>query len=434
MAVKSRQGGQGGAHKGGTGGPPPQDDAARRRPGDCDMPARLGGRPAPRRPLATAGNEAFGTPALEPTNPMGSQKNAALPDGMVLNGYRIVRKIASGGFSIVYLAEDDKGTQYAIKEYLPSNLVTRHEGEHVPVIEAKHQATFRNGLKCFFEEGRTLARIFHPNVVRVVNFFRAHETVYMVMAFEKGRSLQEIVLRHRKARRDAEQAIAEAAKAEKAGRSGRSHRRRVAEAEARLAAGMLPERHVLHVFNLVMNGLREVHASRLLHLDLKPANIYLRMDGTPLLLDFGAARRALDDDMPKLFPMYTPGFAAPELYRRDNALGPWTDIYGLGTSMYACMAGMPPQPADKRQENDELLAAIDALAGTYSQALLDVVVWCVKLDPVERPQSVFALQRALRAIEAPPVPRSRWPRWLGRLTGRPDTVVPDQHSMILPNG
>ncbi len=362
---------------------------------------------------------------------MGTQKNAALPDGLELHGYRIVRKIASGGFSIVYLAEDDKGTPYAIKEYLPSNLVTRHEGEFVPVVDSKHQATFRNGLKCFFEEGRTLARIFHPNVVRVVNFFRAHETVYMVMAFEQGRSLQEIVLRYRKVRRDAEAAIAAAEKA--GGDPGRARGLRLRKPPVpTLPAGVLPERHVLHVFNLVMNGLREVHANRLLHLDLKPANIYLRMDGTPLLLDFGAARRALDDDLPKLFPMYTPGFAAPELHRRDSALGPWTDIYGLGTSMYACMAGKPPQPADKRETADELLGAIEALAGDYSPALLDIVVWCVKLDPVERPQSVFALQRALRAIEVPPAPRGRWPRWMSRL-GKGAPQDDRHHSLIVPN-
>ena len=179
---------------------------------------------------------------------MGTQTNAPLPEGHELGGYRIVRKISSGGFSIVYLAEDAAGEKFAVKEYLPSALVKRGAGQLVPEIPAASEVTFRNGLRCFF----------HPNVVRVVNFFRANETVYMVMAWERGRSLQELVLRHR-------------------GRQG--------------GKAVLPERHVLRVFNLVMNGLREVHANRLLHLDLKPANIYLRLDGTPLLLDFGAARR-----------------------------------------------------------------------------------------------------------------------------------------------
>lgn len=321
---------------------------------------------------------------------MGSQTNAPLPDGLEIGGYRIVRRIASGGFSIVYLAEDARGEQFAIKEYLPSSLVKRQEGELVPAIEDKNIATFRNGLKCFFEEGRALAQIFHPNVVRVVNFFRANGTVYMVMAYERGRSLQELVLRNR----------------------GKGPK-----------MGVLAERHVIAVFTQVMNGLREVHANRLLHLDLKPANIYLRLDGTPLLLDFGAARRALDADSPKLFPMYTPGFAAPELYRRNRQLGPWSDVYSLGASMFACMVGAPPQPADKRELEDKLPAALARLgeSGAYSAPLVELVAWCLKLSPLERPQSVFALQRALRRIArdsgSQPPDRSLG-RWIDSLAAR----------------
>jgi serine/threonine protein kinase len=308
---------------------------------------------------------------------MGSQTNAPLPDGLEIGGYRIARRIASGGFSIVYLAQDAQGEQFAIKEYLPSSLVKRQPGELVPTIEEKNLATFRNGLKCFFEEGRALAQIFHPNVVRVVNFFRANDTVYMVMAYERGRSLQELVLRNR----------------------GKG-----------LAKGVLAERHIIAVFTQVMNGLREVHANRLLHLDLKPANIYLRLDGTPLLLDFGAARRALDADGPKLFPMYTPGFAAPELYR-------------LGASMFACMAGAPPQPADKRELEDKLPATIAKLAesGAYSVPLVELVAWCLKLSPLERPQSVFALQRALRRIarqSGSQPPNRSFGRWIDGLASR----------------
>ena len=334
---------------------------------------------------------------------MGTQTNAPLPDGHELGGYRIVRKISSGGFSIVYLAEDAAGEKFALKEYLPSSLVKRSAGQLAPEIPPANEVTFRNGLRCFFEEGRALARIFHPNVVRVVNFFRANETVYMVMAWERGRSLQEIVLRHR----------------------------------GQQAAGrpVLPERHVLRVFNLVMNGLREVHANRLLHLDLKPANIYLRLDGTPLLLDFGAARRTLDAEPQKLFPMYTPGFAAPELYRRTQQLGPWTDIYGLGASMFGCMAGQPPQPADQRELDDKVAQSIDAMAEHYSRPLLDLVAWCLKLNALERPQSVFALQRALRRIRVAPEPAhkpSTAGRWFDTLAARAGARRRDSEGVTLP--
>src|SRR3954468_8656857 len=126
---------------------------------------------------------------------MAAQNNAPLPDGLEIAGYRIVKKIASGGFSIVYLAYDADGNAVAIKEYLPSALALRQPGELLPVISKPNQAVFRIGLKCFFEEGRALALIAHPNVVRVLNFSRAHDPVYMVMAYESGHSLQEHIAR-----------------------------------------------------------------------------------------------------------------------------------------------------------------------------------------------------------------------------------------------
>lgn len=298
---------------------------------------------------------------------MAAQNNAPLPDGLEIAGYRIVKKIASGGFSIVYLASDEDGNAVAIKEYLPSSLALRQQGELVPSISSENLPIYRIGLKCFFEEGRALARIAHPNVVSVINFFRANETVYMVMAYESGRSLQEHILR----RRD---------KGEKP---------------------LVSERFIRRMFNLVMNGLREVHTNKLLHLDLKPANIYLRLDGTPILLDFGAARQTLKTDLPKLYPMSTPGFAAPELYSKNGNLGPWTDIYSIGASIFACMVGAPPQPSDQRKNGDKMENHYRKLDGLYSPELIEVVRWCLKMDPLERPQSVFALQKALQLQKQP---------------------------------
>jgi len=311
---------------------------------------------------------------------MATQNNAPLPDGLEIAGYRIVKKIASGGFSIVYLAYDEDGNAVAIKEYLPSSLALRQPGELVPAISPENLSVFRIGLKCFFEEGRALARISHPNVVSVINFFRAHDTVYMVMAYESGRSLQDHILRRR----------------EKGERP------------------LVSERFIRKMFNQVMNGLREVHANKLLHLDLKPANIYLRMDGTPILLDFGAARQTLKTDMPKLYPMYTPGFAAPELYAKNGSLGPWTDIYSIGASMFACMVGAPPQSADQRKTNDKMDEHFRKLENMYSRELLQVIRWCLRMDPLERPQSVFALQKALRV----PVQEKKEPALIERVTDR----------------
>jgi serine/threonine protein kinase len=316
---------------------------------------------------------------------MAAQNNAPLPEGLEIAGYRIVKKIASGGFSIVYLAYDSDGNAVAIKEYLPSGLALRQTGELIPVIPKPNLAVFRIGLKCFFEEGRALARIVHPNVIRVLNFFRANDTVYMVMAYESGHSLQEHI--------------------------------------ARLGAkgSRLGETFIRQVFNGVCSGLREVHANKLLHLDLKPANIYLRTDGTPLLLDFGAARQTINADAPMLTPMYTPGFAPPDLYAKGTMLGPWSDIYSLGAAMFACMSGAPPQPADQRRQEDKMERHFDKLGGAYSAELVAMVRACLAMDPLARPQSVFALQKVLQAAPAAPeaaaAPAGKPTGWRG-LVGR----------------
>jgi serine/threonine protein kinase len=183
----------------------------------------------------------------------------------------------------------------------------------------------------------------------------------MVMAYESGCSLQEHILR----RRD------------------------------RAERPIVTERFIRKMYTMVLNGLREVHTNKLLHLDLKPANIYLRVDGSPMLLDFGAARQTLRTDLPKLYPMYTPGFAAPELYEKNGHLGPWTDIYSIGAAMFACMAGAPPQPSDQRKLSDKMERHYRKLDESYSAELIEIVRWCLNLDPMQRPPSVFALQKVL---------------------------------------
>jgi serine/threonine protein kinase len=299
---------------------------------------------------------------------MPQQANQPLPTGYQLHNYRIASVLSCGGFSIVYLAYDENDQPVAIKEYLPSQLALRKEGDALPSIADENLATFRYGMKCFFEEGRSLARLSHPNVVRVLNFFRANETVYMVMRYERGRTLQE----HIQARR-----------------------------------GSIKENFIRHVFALLLNGLREVHSNKLLHLDIKPANIYIRNDGSPVLIDFGAARQTLAEEGLRLNPMYTPGFAPPEQYRNRELLGPWSDCYAIGASMFACLAGVAPQAADQRMDKDRYVSATKLWPAKYSRHLLETIDWCLDLDHLNRPQSVFALQKVLLREKEPEVRRKR---------------------------
>jgi serine/threonine protein kinase len=279
----------------------------------------------------------------------------------MIGGYRIVRKVAAGGFGLVYLALDPDGQQVAVKEYLPSSLASRAAGELLPQVLSDKLSLYRLGLKSFFEEGRSLAQISHPSVVSVLNFFRENETVYMVMNYLEGAALQDFIV----TARDLKQ------------------------------TKVFRESTIRSLFDEILRGLRIVHQHKMLHLDIKPANIFITDDNKSVLIDFGAAREVLSKEGNFIRPMYTPGFAAPEMYRRDSSMGPWTDIYAIGACMYACMQGYPPNEAPQRQEKDRIAIALARLRGVYSDNLIEVVEWCMSIDPLSRPQSVFALQKEL---------------------------------------
>jgi serine/threonine protein kinase len=263
---------------------------------------------------------------------MSKPKPAPLPSGTVVGGYQIVKKLAAGGFGVVYLAEDEKQHLVALKEYLPASLAERSAGELTPRVKPDKQPLYRLGLKSFFEEGRSLAQISHPSVVSVLNFFRQNETVYMVMNYLQGDTLQDFIITARDLKRDK----------------------------------VFRESSIRSLFDEILRGLRIVHQHKMLS---KEGN-FIR-------------------------PMYTPGFAAPEMYRRDGTLGPWTDIYAIGACIYACMQGYPPNDAPQRLEKDRLALSLSRLRNVYSDNLIEVTEWCMSLDPLSRPQSVFALQKEL---------------------------------------
>ncbi|MEO7106012.1 MAG: serine/threonine-protein kinase [Rhodoferax sp.] len=292
---------------------------------------------------------------------MSKVKPAPLPPDTTIGGYRIIRKVAAGGFGLVYLALDADGQRVAIKEYLPSSLASRAPGELLPQVQPEKLSLYRLGLKSFFEEGRSLAQISHPSVVSVLNFFRENETVYMVMNYLEGGALQDFIV----TARDLKQ------------------------------SKVFRESTIRSLFDEILRGLRIVHQHKMLHLDIKPANIFITDDNKSVLIDFGAAREVLSKEGNFIRPMYTPGFAAPEMYRRDASMGPWTDIYAIGACIYACMQGFPPNEAPQRLEKDRIAVALARLRGVYSDNLIEVVEWCMSLDPLSRPQSVFALQKEL---------------------------------------
>ena len=276
----------------------------------------------------------------------------ALPQDYQLHRYRIVRTIGGGGFSVVYLAHDSENDKpVVIKEYLPANRVKRVNGVSVEGLSAETNSTFNTGMKRFFDEAAILAKLKHPNIVHVTDFFRDNNTVYMVMDFERGHDLRWYAKRH---------------------------------------SGQLSEHFIRTVFPPLLHGLRELHNNQLLHLDIKPANIMLRRGGVPLLIDFGASQPTLATQRRAGPHTLTRGFAPLEQHKHGH-IGPWTDLYAIGATMWACISGKAPPDAIKRAEKDTYKLAAQQYARGYSKQLLESIDWCLQLNQTQRPQSVDEL-------------------------------------------
>lgn len=276
-------------------------------------------------------------------------KEQALKRGYLLEGYRIEKLIGGGGFSFVYLAYHIKTkVKVVIKEYFPHELVNRLPGGRIQPLDEEQVSSFQIGFKRFFSEGMALSKLKHPNIVNVSNFFRANNTVFMVMDFEQGRDLRWYIKKSR---------------------------------------GKLSEKFLLSVFPPVLGGLRELHTHHFLHLDIKPANILLRASGTPLLLDFGAVQQIEPGTRYRGVQTLTHGFAPPEQYEA-GAMGPWSDIYSLGMTMRFCITGKAPVPSLERQQNDNLVLLTKSHGRKYTKSILQAIDWAVELDYERRPRNV----------------------------------------------
>ena len=295
-----------------------------------------------------------------------SFSTATLPVGAMLDVYQIERVLGAGGFGITYKAHDTYlGMSVAIKEYYPADIVERPDGITVSVTQPEYRELFNWGLDRFIGEGQILARFKHPNIARVSRYLSANSTGYIVMDFEEGEPLSDYLARQSEAP---------------------------------------DERALLGIFIPVLHGLGEVHKREVLHLDIKPANIYLRKNGTPVLLDFGAARPDLGQAEPEAEEalLLTPGYAAPEQSHGTAGCTAASDVYALGATLYRCMSGHAPPPASARLEElgarraDPYVRAASAAKRRYSTALLRTVDHMLRLPIAERPATIAAVLDEMR--------------------------------------
>ncbi len=271
----------------------------------------------------------------------------SLATGHVINEYRFDKLLGVGGFGLTYLATDQNlDLPVAIKEYLPSDIALREDDSSIRPTSDDNRPTFEWGLTRFLDEARTLATFRHPNIVRVMRFFQANATAYMVMEFVQGASLSDWI----KARRP------------------------------------LPQLAMEKIILPLVEGLGVIHERSYLHRDFKPGNIYIRHDGSPVLLDFGAARSTAGGG--ELTAVVSPGYAPVEQYSESSAQGPWTDLYAVGGVMYWMVTGRKPVDATARLRDDPQQPAL--VAGDrslYSAEFLSAIDWALNPDDRLRPRS-----------------------------------------------
>ena len=213
----------------------------------------------------------------------------SLKPGHKIHWYEIKEILGQGGFGITYLAFDPNLKKYvAIKEYLPIEVAVREGDFSVNPVSEGHIDQYQWGLDRFIFEAQTLSNFKHPNIVSILSVSEDNNTAYMVMEYEEGVSLKE--------------------------KLGRRE--------------TIEENELLKIVLPIMDGLAMVHKAGFIHRDIKPGNIYIRKDGSPVLLDFGSARHALGEKTKTLTTLFTSGYAPFEQYfSKSDEQGEWTDIY-----------------------------------------------------------------------------------------------------------
>ncbi len=278
------------------------------------------------------------------------------------NGRYIIGDIIGrGGFGITYIAYDTKlEKRIALKEYYPLGLVSRGAGDSGKVTVTSgneaESSTFRYGADRFYEEAEMLHR-FNGNryIVSVDDFFRDNDTVYFTMGYLSGETLKTYLK----------------------------------------TKGHISEGQAVKLLDNISSALNITHSENVLHRDISPDNIMLCSDGSIKLIDFGAARQ-VSDMMPGMTVMLKRGFAPPEQYMKKGKLGPWTDIYALGATIYTAMTGEELDEPNGRLADDSDMAKNK---GLFSEELWRIVDKATRLKAEERYQNIADLKKDLQLLK-----------------------------------
>ena len=302
-----------------------------------------------------------------------TESHLTLTAGDLIQWYRVERILGQGGFGVTYLATDTNlDHRVAIKEYLPGSLVKRLEDNTLTATSDSTNEQYSEGLQRFLREARTLVKFRHPNIVRVMAVFEANNTAYLVMEYEEGEQFKEYVKR----------------------------------------VGGVSEDRLKSLMLSVIDGLDQVHQRGFIHRDIKPVNLIIRKDSSPVLLDFGSTRPVENDLNVQHTSFVSVGYTPLEQYQEGAGLtvGPWTDIYALGATLYYAISGITPvSPISRlaalvKKSKDPLEPAIKIGNGHYSESFLRAIDWALGFKIEDRPQTLSQWRTAFEEKPQSAVP------------------------------
>ena len=297
-----------------------------------------------------------------------------LKQGSTLKGgkYKIVKMLGQGTFGITYLAQTrismdgqlgkmDVNVNVTIKEFFMADLNNRSaDGTNV---EKTSSTLVKNYLSKFRREAENLAKLHHPNIVKVLEVFDENNTTYYVMEYIDGETIDDLIK----------------------------------------SKGHLSEREALDITRHVCAALSYMHEHKMLHLDLKPKNLMRNSEGKIFLIDFGLAKQYTEDGEPESstsIGLGTPGYAPIEQanYKKDGSFPVTLDIYALGASLYKMLVGKTPPEASSVLNEGLPLSQLKSMG--VSDGTIDIVKKAMAPMKKERYQSVQALSLAIKNSEA----------------------------------
>jgi serine/threonine-protein kinase len=284
-----------------------------------------------------------------------------LKSGEVLRSrYKILRVIGQGGMGSIYLADDLRleGRQCALKE-------VEHDKSLPP--EMLQQARDQ-----FFREASVLARLDHPNLPKVSDFFSIGGRDYLIMDFVPGKDLRTIMT------------------------------------EARQAGKFLSENDILSWANQLSDALTYLHSLKppILHRDIKPSNLKLTPSGLVKLVDFGLVKILASEEMTItiLQGRGTAIYIPLEQYGGDSGhTDVRSDVYAFGATLYHLLTNQAPAEARERFLHPEALVLPRQINPDVSLRVERAVMWAMNLHPTERPQDVETFRQALLGNWTPPI-------------------------------